>query len=159
VLGRLLARITVAEGHAPPCVWEREPGRRHGARGYAVVDPAEDPRRDYRSVYDASGDASILDALVARLAPGGEIVLAGFYHEPLSFDFPPAFMREARLRVAAEWKPEDLAHVNAQVEAGRLALDDLITHRQAAGDANAAYETAFADPACLKMVLNWRTLS
>ena len=48
-----------------------------------------------------SGDAAILDTLVARLAPGGEIVLAGFYAEPLAFAFPPAFMREARIRVAA----------------------------------------------------------
>jgi bacteriochlorophyllide a dehydrogenase len=30
-------------------------------------------------------------------------VLAGFYTEPLAFAFPPAFMKEARLRVAAEW--------------------------------------------------------
>jgi 3-hydroxyethyl bacteriochlorophyllide a dehydrogenase len=40
---------------------------------------------------------------VSRLAPGGEIVLAGFYDEPLSFTFPPAFMREARFRIAAQW--------------------------------------------------------
>ena len=38
-------------------------------------------------------------------------MLAGFYSEPLSFAFPPAFMREARLRVAAEWKPSDLIAV------------------------------------------------
>ena len=44
--------------------------------------------------------------LIARLAPGGEIVLAGFYSAPLSFVFPPAFMREARIRVAAEWRHE-----------------------------------------------------
>ena len=47
----------------------------------------------------------MLDTLIARLAPGGEIVLAGFYSEPLSFTFPPAFMREAqhprRRRMAA----------------------------------------------------------
>ena len=52
---------------------------------------------------------SLLDPLIGRLAPGGEIVLAGFYSEPLSFAFPPAFMREARIRVAAEWQPPDLA--------------------------------------------------
>ena len=33
------------------------------------------------------------------------MVLAGFYAEPVRFAFPPAFMREARLRIAAEWKP------------------------------------------------------
>lgn len=117
-------------------------------------DPAEDTRRDYRLVVEVSGDAAILDALIARLAPGGEIVLAGFYGDRLSFAFPPAFMREARLRVAAEWKPADLAAVGALIAARRLALDGLITHRAPARDAEAAYRTAFTDPACLKMVLD-----
>lgn len=156
VLGRLLARLTVVGGHEPPVVWERHEGRRDGALGYRVIDPAEDLRRDYRAIYDVSGDGSLLDELIARLAPGGEIVLAGFYGAPLSFAFPPAFLREARLRVAAEWGPPDLAAVKDLVEGERLSLDGLITHRQPAADADAAYRTAFGDPACLKMVLDWR---
>jgi 3-hydroxyethyl bacteriochlorophyllide a dehydrogenase len=155
VLGRLMARIAVAAG-AAPVVWETNPARRGGAHGYAVYDPAEDPRKDYRIIADVSGDAAILDALVARLAPGGEIVLAGFYSDRLSFAFPPAFMREARLRIAAEWKPADLVSVSALIAAHRLSLDGLITHRAPARDAEAAYRTAFTDPACLKMVLDWR---
>lgn len=155
VLGRLMARLAVAAG-AAPVVWETNAARRGGARGYTVRDPAEDTRRDYRLVVEVSGDAAILDALIARLAPGGEIVLAGFYGDRLSFAFPPAFMREARLRVAAEWKPADLAAVGALIAARRLALDGLITHRAPARDAEAAYRTAFTDPACLKMVLDWR---
>ena len=55
---------------------------------------------------------TILDALMQRLAPGGEIVLAGFY-DRVSFAFPPAFMREARIRVAAQWREGDLAEVVA----------------------------------------------
>jgi bacteriochlorophyllide a dehydrogenase len=155
VLGRLLARHVVQAGGAP-VVWERNPQRVAGAKGYTVIHPDADHRRDYRTICDASGDASMLDALIARLAPGGEIVLAGFYAEPLAFTFPPAFMREARLRVAAEWKEPDLAAVRALAESGRLALDGLITHRRDAPDAPAAYRTAFGDPACLKMILDWR---
>ena len=86
----------------------------------------------------------------------GEIVLAGFYADPLSFRFPPAFMREARIRVAAQWQPADLATVTEMVADGRLSLDGLVTHVRAAGDAVAAYRTAFDDPGCLKMVLDWR---
>jgi 3-hydroxyethyl bacteriochlorophyllide a dehydrogenase len=103
-----------------------------------------------------SGDGALLDTLVSRLAPGGEIVLAGFYSEPLSFAFPPAFMREARLRIAAQWSEGDLAEVRQLAESGRLDLDGLITHRSLAVDADAAYRTAFTDSACLKMVLDWR---
>lgn len=156
VLGRLLARITVALGAAAPVVWERNPVRAAGARGYSVIDPAADTRRDYTSVYDVSGDSAILDSLIGRLARGGEIVLAGFYSEPLSFAFAPAFMREARIRTAAEWKEADLVAVKDLVDTQRMSLDDLITHRYQADHADAAYRTAFSDPTCLKMILDWR---
>lgn len=156
VLGRLLARLAIAAGAPAPVVWEAEPGRRGGAEGYAVIAPEDDPRRDYRAIYDASGNAAILDDLIGRLARGGEIVLAGFYPAGLSFAFPPAFMREARLRVAAEWARADLVAVRDLVETGALSLGGLITHRARAEDAPRAYATAFGDPDCLKMILNWR---
>lgn len=155
VLGRLLARLAVVAG-AAPVVWEKNPRRAEGAQGYQVIDPNDDPRRDYRAIYDVSGDGSLLDGLIARLAPGGEIVLAGFYAAPLSFSFPPAFMREARIRIAAEWQPHDLAAVNKLIGWGGLSLDGLISHHSAAADAASAYRTAFDDPDCLKMVLDWK---
>jgi len=156
VLGRLIARLVLALGGAAPTVWETNPVRAGGAEGYPVIDPISDDRRDYRAIHDVSGDATILDTLIARLAPGGEIVLAGFYADRVSFAFPPAFMREARLRVAAEWRDADLEAVTALIGEGRLSLDGLITHHQPATEASEAYRTAFGDPACLKMVLDWR---
>jgi bacteriochlorophyllide a dehydrogenase len=158
VLGRMVARLAVAAG-AAPVVWETNVARREGALGYEVMDPANDTRRNYRCICDVSGDAALLDSLIARLAPGGEVVLAGFYDAPLSFVFPPAFMREARIRVAAQWQPQDLVDVRALVESGRLSLEGLITHRSDAMQADSAYRTAFGDPACLKMILDWRACS
>lgn len=159
VLGRLLARLAQTTDGPPPVVWETNPARAGGDLPYAVVHPDADDRRDYRSVYDVSGDSGVLDSLVARLAPGGEIVLAGFYSERLSFSFPPAFMREARIRVAAEWREPDVVAVRRLIESDRLSLDGLITHRSEALAAADAYRTAFGDPACLKMVLDWRNAS
>lgn len=156
VLGRLLARLALAEGAAPPTVWERNPQRMDGALGYRVCRPEDDTRRDYKAIYDVSGDAAIVDTLVGRLAPGGEIVLAGFYTDPIHFAFAPAFMREARLRVAAEWKDSDLAAVMTLLANGRLSLDELITHREVAQSADRAYRQAFGDAECLKMILDWR---
>lgn len=155
VLGRLLARITVALG-GDPVVWETNPARREGGRGYLVIDPETDQRRDYRAIHDVSGAPDLLDTLIGRLAKGGEVVLAGFYDKPLTFSFPPAFMREARIRAAAEWKAPDVAAVQRLLAEGRLSLDGLITHRHPAAEAATAYQTAFNDPACLKMVLDWR---
>jgi len=156
VLGRLLARMTCAAGGPPPTVWETNPERRSGATGYQVIDPATDERRDYRAIYDASGAPDMLNALVGRLTRGGEIVLCGFYAQPLSFDFAPAFMREVRLRVSAEWQPADLIATRALIEAGALSLDGLITHQRSVSNTSGAYQTAFEDPSCLKMILDWK---
>ncbi len=138
-------------------------GNQHTPRrrreGYTVIDPATDTRRGYASICDVSGDSKLLDTLIGKLSPGGEIVLAGFYSEPLSFAFPPAFMREARLRVAAEWKENDLTAVRDLIERGALSLNGLITHREPATAAGNAYRTAFTDPDCLKMILDWRNCS
>ena len=155
VLGRLIARLACIAGGAP-VVWERNAARAEGHAGYAVCDEAADTRRDYKVVCDASGDSGLLDALVGRLAPGGVIVLAGFYAERLSFAFPPAFMREASLRIAAQWQPADLLAVRGLIASGTLSLDGLITHHAPAVEAEDAYRTAFTDPLCLKMVLDWR---
>lgn len=159
VLGRLLARLAIASGTPPPVVWETNPARVEGAVGYRVIDPAVDERKSYRAIYDVSGDAGLLDRLIASAAPGGEIVLAGFYSDRLSFAFPPAFMREIRLRVAAEWREADLHAVRDLVLSGALSLDGLITHRRAATDAPEAYRVAFDDPSCLKMVIDWSAVS
>jgi 3-hydroxyethyl bacteriochlorophyllide a dehydrogenase len=64
-------------------------------------------------------------------------------------------MREATIRAAAEWKRPDLLAVSELIHNGRLSLDGLITHHQSPSRALEAYETAFGDAACLKMILDW----
>lgn len=158
VLGRLLARVTIAMGMPAPLVWETNSLRRKGAEGYPVALPGADQKRDYRTIYDASGHGAGLDGLIGRLAKGGEIVLAGFYEGPLHFAFPPAFMREVRLRVAAEFTQADLMAVVSLIEAGALSLDGLLTDIRPAAQAAEAYPHAFSDPKCLKMALDWSAL-
>ena len=155
VLGRLAARIVRAIGHPAPTVWEHSKDRRGGAIGYEVVSEADDDRHDYRVVCDMSGDNAVLDRLIARTAKGGEVVLAGFYAASLSFAFPPAFMRGTSIRIAAEFTPADIDAVTSLVASGALDLEGLITHRMPATEAANAYATAFGDPSCLKMILDW----
>ena len=158
VLGRLLARVAIASGAPAPTVWETNPVRRDGARGYVVTDAGHDERRDYRAIYDASGAEGLTDALIMRLAKGGELVLAGFYTQPISFTFPPAFMREARIRIASEFLPADMAAVSTMLDTGTLDLGGLVTDVRPVGAFDTAYPQAFTDPACLKMVLDWSSL-
>lgn len=153
VLGRLTARLARALG-GDPVIWETNPARRLG-EGPAIIDPAADTRRDYASICDMSGDATIIDKALAHAAHGAEICLAGFYSQRPSFSFPLAFRKEMRLRVAAEWRPSDLSAVTALAGSRRLSLAGLITHVSPADAAADAYARAFSDPACLKMIIDW----
>jgi hypothetical protein len=74
IMGRLLARLTVAAGLPAPTVWETSAARRESGLGYPVVHPDDDDSRDHTAIYDVSGDASILDRVIPRLRPGGEVV-------------------------------------------------------------------------------------
>lgn len=156
VLGRLIARLAVLKWGTAPTVWETDDKRASGAAGYQVLQPSADTCRAYRTIIDASGSVDAIDSLVARLAHGGDLILAGFYAERVSFDFPPAFLREARFQIAAEWQESDLAAVRNLTADRLLSLDGLISHRRHFRDADDAYRTAFMDPDCLKMILDWR---
>jgi bacteriochlorophyllide a dehydrogenase len=68
-------------------------------------------------------------------------------------------MKEARLRIAAEWTADDMTVTRQLVESGALSLDGLVTHRRPATDAGTAYRVAFDDPACLKMILDWKDVA
>jgi 3-hydroxyethyl bacteriochlorophyllide a dehydrogenase len=159
VLGRLIARITIATGGPAPVVWETNAARRDGASGYAVISPdgaAASASAGFAGIIDASGDPEIIDKAISRLSPRGEVILAGFYKENLSFRFAPAFMKEASIRISAEFDSADMAGVLALVASGALSLSGLVSHTKPASDAAQAYEQAFDDPTCLKMVLDWR---
>lgn len=156
ILGQLIARLIIARTGTSPNVWEVNEERRIGAVDYPVIAP-EDDTAHYNIIADASGDAEIIDQLLRHLQPNGEIVLGGFYSERVSFAFPMAFMRQMRLRVAAEWQAEDLNQVQALLDAGTLSFDGLISHQCAVSEnsIDKIYAQAFTDPACKKMVMSW----
>jgi 3-hydroxyethyl bacteriochlorophyllide a dehydrogenase len=156
VVGRLIARIAVMLGHQP-VVWEVNADRMSGAKGYQVIHPDSDAKKDYARICDASGQAQVLNQLISRLKHGGEIILAGFYDNDIAFQFAPAFMREAKLRIASQWDPSDLSAVKNCIDAGLLSLDDLITHSSSLTKIDDVYRTAFEDARCLKMIVDWRS--
>lgn len=156
VLGRLLARIAIARGVNDLTVWETEPRRQDSDGSYRVIDPQQDDG-SYNIICDVSGDARGLDQFIGQLNKRGTLLLAGFYHQPVQFAFAPAFMRELSLLIAAEWQPGDMHEALELIRNGVLSLDGLITHRFAASDASEAYNTAFSDPGCLKLILDWRS--
>jgi 3-hydroxyethyl bacteriochlorophyllide a dehydrogenase len=159
VLGRLLARLTIAAGGEPPIVWESNPLRADNQNGYEVIDPEKDNSSDHESIYEASGDIRVLDKIIPKLKKNGEIVFAGFYSSPISFSFPPAFIKEARFRISAEFNTEDINITRSLLETGALSLEGLISHEKNVKFSKAAYRQSFEDPECLKMVIDWRDVA
>lgn len=158
VLGRLMARLTVVLGGAPT-VWEIDDSRLDSDGLYKVCSAADDVRQDYKTVVDASGDPDITDKVVQHMTKGSMLVLAGFYHRKVSFTFPPVFMRQLTLKIAAEWQPHDLKAVVGLLSEHPDLLSGIVSHEANAVDGAAAYRQALEDPACLKMVIDWRQVS
>lgn len=154
-VGRLVARFAKRAGAKNVTVWEHSEIRASGANGYRVMHETDDTAKDYAVAIDVSGDVAMVDVAISRLAKNGRMVLAGFYAGRVEFAFPPAFIREIEIVVAAEWQRTDLdAAVNAIADDANL-IKGLVTHRYDAADAEAAYMTAFTDPTCLKMITDW----
>jgi len=155
ILGRLIARIAVMLGHQP-VVWEIDSDRMSGAEGYTVLHPCDDQENKYKNICDASGQVSVLNKLISQLQVGGEITLAGFYDKDIQFNFPNAFMKEAKFRIVAQWASQDLLDVKQLISHGKLSINNLITHHRKPSSISDVYRTAFEDPSCLKMVVDWR---
>jgi 3-hydroxyethyl bacteriochlorophyllide a dehydrogenase len=158
VLGQLLARLTRIIHGVSPTVWERDPARRPSNLDYTVYDADQDPRYDYGVVCDVSGSADALNQMIARCKPGATAVLGGFYSSAVTFDFPPAFIREINLLVSAEWQPQDLKEAARLASDGTLDFSQLITDVLPVTHAAQAYDRAFNDSSCLKMVIDWRSI-
>jgi len=118
----------------------------------------QDKRSDYGVVCDVSGSADALNQMIKRGRPGATVALAGFYMSPPTFDFAPAFMREINILISAEWKPKDLEEAAGLVASGRLDLSNLISEQVEASEAQGAYDIAFNESSCLKMVIDWRSI-
>lgn len=157
VLGRLIARVTSAVYGQTVTFWEANPDRR-ASDGNPMYTHETDTRDDYRVIIDVSGDHTIINQAVAHMTQGATLVLAGFYHNALHFDFAPAFMREINLHIAAEWHSDDMQTAANLIAQERLFVDDLVTHRYPATDAARAYHEAFNNPDCLKTILDWSVL-
>lgn len=157
-LGQLLARLTRIVHGVSPTVWERDPARRPANLDYMVYDAEQDPRYDYGVVCDVSGSASALNQMIARCKPGATVVMGGFYSTAATFNFPPAFMREINLLVSAEWQPQDLKEAARLASDGTLDFSQLITDVLPVNQAAQAYDRAFNESSCLKMVIDWRSI-
>ena len=158
IVGQLAARFAKACG-ATVHVTDKAAARLRYAVADAIL-PADLPPPGPPSpgAYDVLIDATgKMDAIAPRLMSvkqGGRVVLLGYY-ERIDLPYMPAFLRELTFAVSKEWAPGDLARARDAIASGMVDVSNLITHRLPADEAPRAFEMAFNDPECLKMVLVW----
>jgi 3-hydroxyethyl bacteriochlorophyllide a dehydrogenase len=157
-VGQLAARITAAHG-AWVAVTDRNPSRLARAEADVRVNVDEDTLQDtitepVNVIVEASGSMQALSEALALLAPGGTILLLGYYQN-LDLPYMPLFLKEARLLTAKEWAPGDLARCRDMITAGTLDVSTQLTHEHPIQDVARAYDVAMNDSECLKVVLNW----
>ncbi|MDW8350669.1 MAG: chlorophyll synthesis pathway protein BchC [Anaerolineae bacterium] len=103
---------------------------------------------------DATGKMDAIAPRLMNVQKGGRVVLLGYY-EKIDLPYMPAFLRELTFAVSKEWAPGDLARARDAIAAGQIEVHSLITHCLPADDAPKAFDLAFNDPDCVKMILKW----
>jgi 3-hydroxyethyl bacteriochlorophyllide a dehydrogenase len=157
-VGQLASRIAGGRG-AWVASADRSASRLTRSVGAEVINTEQMPlnqaiREPVQAIIEATGSMPALTSALSLLAPGGTILLLGYY-DALQVPYMPLFLKEARLLTAKEWGPGDLLRCRDLIANGSLAVASLLTHEVAISELSAAYDTALNNPECLKLILNW----
>jgi 3-hydroxyethyl bacteriochlorophyllide a dehydrogenase len=105
-------------------------------------------------VVEATGKSEMIAVCAKALKLGGSIGLLSYY-DTLSTPFVDLFVKETTLYVAREWSHADLLAARDMIADGRVDVADLAQSAFPIARYEAAYKTAFEDPATLKVILRW----
>ncbi len=107
-------------------------------------------------VIDCTGSMKAIEQSFAHLAMNAKVILAGFYQR-IDLPYHIAFMKELMFVAAKQWRLGDLERVRDLIAREKINAKKIFTHHSSAFNGIVeAYQTAFNDPSCLKMVLNWK---
>lgn len=107
-------------------------------------------------VIDCTGSMKAIEQSFAHLAMNGKVILAGFYQR-IDLPYHVAFMKELTFVAAKQWRLGDLERVRDLIAREKINAKKIFTHRSSAyNGVHEAYQTAFNDASCLKMVLEWK---
>lgn len=106
-------------------------------------------------VIDATGNATSMAGTFDLIAPGGRIVFVGLFQGSVTFDDPNFHRREITLCSSRNARADNLQHVIAAMENGRIDSARWITHHFPLADIPSIWETAIAaNDAILKAVIS-----
>jgi threonine dehydrogenase-like Zn-dependent dehydrogenase len=107
-------------------------------------------------VIDTTGVATIFETCVELVRREGRICLQGYYPDTIRVGFHPTHLKRATVTLPCWVDREHDAELAADLAAGRVVIEPLITHRIPYTDAVAAFELVVNHPGrSLGMVLVW----
>jgi len=107
-------------------------------------------------VIDTTGISGMFDTCVELVRREGRICLQGYYPDPVEVDFHPTHLKRTTVTFPCWVDREHDAELAADLAAGRVVIEPLITHRIPYTDAVAAFELVVNHPErSLGMVLVW----
>lgn len=107
-------------------------------------------------VIDCTGSMKAVEQSFAHLVMNAKVILAGFYQR-IDLPYHLAFMKELTFIAAKQWRVGDLERTRDLIAREKIDARKIFTHQSFAFNGiEQAYHTAFNDPNCLKMVLNWK---
>ena len=80
-------------------------------------------------VFDATGHPGSMEAAFSHVAHGGTLVFVSVVKDDIRFSDPEFHKREMTLVGSRNATAEDFRHVVASIEAGRVPIEALVTHR------------------------------
>jgi 2-desacetyl-2-hydroxyethyl bacteriochlorophyllide A dehydrogenase len=97
--------------------------------GAAVAVLAATGGEGFDAVFDATGYAQSIEAAFHHVAHGGTLVLVSVVKEDIRFSDPEFHKREMMLIGSRNATRADFEHVMANIRAGRVPVEALVTHR------------------------------
>ena len=87
----------------------------------------------------------------------GSVILGGYYQR-ITIDYSQPFQKELSFIAAKQWAKGDLERVRELIAKHKLNAERIFTHQHRVEEKiTDAYQQAFTDPDCLKMILLWKT--
>lgn len=157
-VGQIAARIALARGAEVVAV-DRVASRLALASASQIVDVstqtlAEQKITPCEVIIEASGSMAALTSAIGTLTNNGRVVLLGYYDE-IHLPYMPLFLKQAQLLISKEWAPHDLQRCRDMIIQGTLDVAPLLTHTLPISDLQTAYQVAFSNLDCLKLLLTW----
>ncbi|NTV16376.1 MAG: chlorophyll synthesis pathway protein BchC [Chlorobiaceae bacterium] len=112
---------------------------------------------EFDILIDSTGIMSAIDTGLRFLKFQGTVIFGGYYQR-INIDYSQAFQKELSFIAAKQWAKGDLERVRELIAQRKLNAERIFTHQHAVDEfITEAYQKAFTDPDCMKMILLWKT--